>query len=144
MRKAGSVLGWLHVSAGSQPVLSLIESSTPAEQPDDALEPRRRTTDLCVSFFLSLSLRSYFPHAHFITGEQQSVHVRRGGRDLTAYRTQQPASFPRATSRPPARPPARPSVRHLLFLLLLSSSPPARAASSLVSCMALTRRCTHS
>lgn len=85
------LLGWLHVSARSQPVLSLIESSTPSERTDDALEPRRRTTNKTFSqvlshsfFFLSRSQSFIFRLA--LKG-QESVRVRqvRGNLDASAH-----------------------------------------------------------
>lgn len=75
------LLGWLHVSARSQPVLSLIESSTPSERTDDALEPRRRTTNktfsqvLSHSFFSSLAL-SLSPFASLSKDKSRSVSDR--------------------------------------------------------------------
>lgn len=113
-------LGWLHVSARSQPVLSLIESSTATERPDDALEPRRRDHQfLCLisSYFLSLTL------SHTLS-QRRTV-----GQSVNPSRTGGKPHPPRPLS---------------FAVIIIYHHPRAPSSFPLVSCMAFTRRCTHS
>lgn len=126
-------LGWLHVSARSQPVLSLIESSTATERPDDALEPRRRDHQIFLSHSLSLP-PLILSHTLSYRGEQS---VSESVRQTVSQSDSQSILLGQAESLTRPRP--------LSFAVIIIYDHP-RAAPSfpLVSCMAFTRRCTHS